>query len=215
MSDLRALVQQDSLTAAGENTWVDLKASKRGELIVIDWYKQMALEGRAFQVRAGTITTPIVGDLLITDSAAEMCADAATGTTIIPTYLNIGIRLGTGILHEYGAKSIGSVSTAGTAFVPLPLLMGGSSAVSTARTGTAGAVSVGAETATTTRRHWAYANPVTVGAGNENTVPEWAPRVPPTLVGPACFYVQIAASGTGPSYYAHFDYIELATTAVS
>src|SRR3990167_2334225 len=215
MSDLRALVQQDSLTAAGENTWVDLKASKGGELIVIDWYKQMALEGRAFQVRAGTITTPIVGDLLITDSAAEMCADAATGTTIIPPYLNIGIRLGTGILHEYGAKSIGSVSTAGTAFVPLPLLMGGSSAVSTARTGTAGAVSGGAEAATTTRRHWAYANPVTVGAGNENTVPEWAPRVPPTLVGPACFYVQIAASGTGPSYYAHFDYIELATTAVS
>src|SRR3990167_6679872 len=125
MSDLRALVGQDSLFAAGENTWVDLK----GHL----------LEGRAFQVRAGTITTPIVGDLLITDSAAEMCADAATGTTIIPTYLNIGIRLGTGILHEYGAKSIGSVSTAGTAFVPLPLMLGGNAALSTARVGAAGA----------------------------------------------------------------------------
>ena len=215
MTDLRGYVAQDSLTAAGENTWVDLKASKRGELIVIDWYKQMVMEGRAYQVRAGTVTTPIVGDVLITDQNAEMCADAASGTTIIPTYLNIGIRLGTGILHEYAAKSVGAVSTAGTAFVPLPLLMGGSAAASTARAATAGGVTVTAELATTTRRHWAASNPVAVGAGHEQTTYEWAPRVPPVLAGAACFYVQIAASGTGPSYYANFNYIELATTAVS
>src|SRR3990167_7476953 len=183
MTDLRGYVAQDSLQAAGENTWVDLKASKRGELIVIDWYKQMALEGRAFQVRAGTITTPIVGDLLITDSAAEMCADAATGTTIIPTYLNIGIRLGTGILHEYAAKSVGAVSTAGTAFVPLPLLMGGSASVATARVSAAGGVTVTTEAATTTRRHWAVSNPVAVAAGHVVTTHEWNPVEPPPLVG--------------------------------
>ena len=215
MSDLRALVGQDSLSANSEGQFADIKASKRGELIVIDWYKQMAIEGRVFQVRAGTITTPIVGDLLITDAAAEMCADAATGTTIIPSYLNIGIRLGTGILHEYAAKSVGAVSTAGTAFVPLNLLVGGAAPASTARAATAGGCTVAAEVATTTRRHWSASNPLTVGAGNEQTTFEWTPRVPPVCVGPASFYVQIAASGTGPSYYAHFNYVELATTAIS
>src|SRR3990167_716705 len=163
MSDLRALVGQDSLSANSEGQFADIKASKRGELIVIDWYKQMAIEGRVFQVRAGTVTTPIVGDLLITDAPAELGADAATGTNIITSYLNIGIRLGTGILHEYAAKSVGAVSTAGTAFVPLNLLVGGSAAVSTARAATAGGVTVSAELATTTRRHWAASNPVAVG----------------------------------------------------
>ena len=93
----------------------------------------MVQEGRVYQVRAGTLTTPIVGDVLITDSAAEMCADAVAGTTIIPVAMNISVRLGTGIAHEYAAKSVATVSSAGTAFVPLNLKVGGSAATSTAR----------------------------------------------------------------------------------
>ena len=208
-------VAQDSLGAAGEETWVGLKASKRGDLVIIDWYKQMALEGRVFQVRAGTITTPLVGDVVITDASAEMCADAAVGTTIIPSYLNIGIRLGTGTLHEYAAKSVGAVSTAGTAFVPLNLLLGGPAAASTARAATAGGVTVAAELATTTRRHWTYSNPVAVAAGNEVTTMEWKPVAPPVVNGAGCFYVQIAATTTGPSYYANFDYVELPTANIN
>lgn len=214
-SNLTAYVSQDTLLASGENTWANVKASKRGDLVIIDWYAQMAQEGRVFQVRAGTITTPLVGDVVITDASAEMCADAASGTTIIPCYLNISIRLGTGTLHEYAAKSVGAVSTAGTAFVPLNLLQGGAAATSTARVAAAGGVSVGAELATTTRRHWTAANPVAVGAGNTLTVFDWKPVAPPVNVGPACFYVQIAATGTGPSYYASFNYVELPTTAIS
>lgn len=215
MSDLRALVEQDTLGAAGEGVWTELKASKRGDLIIIDWYRQMAIEQRAFQVRAGTVTTPLVGDVVITDAAAEMCVDAASGLTVIPTYLNISVRLGTGTLHEYAAKSVASASTLGTAFVPLPLYLGGVAASSTARVAAAGAVTVGAELATTTRRHWNAANPVAVGAGNTLTVFEWKPVAPPVIAGVGCFYVQIAATTTGPSYYANFDYIELPTTAVS
>ena len=214
MSDLRALVGQNSVQATADGGYADIEATRRGELIVIDWYAQMAQEGRIYQVRAGTLTTPIVGDVLITDSAAEMCADAASGTTILPVALNISIRLGTGLLHEYAAKSVATASTAGGAFVPLNLKIGGSAAVSTARAGLAGAVSVTAETATTTRRHWSFSNPVEVGAGNSNTAFDWAPKAPPVCVGPSCFYVQIAASGTGPSYYASFDYVELSTSAI-
>ena len=215
MSKLYGKVNQDSVLAVAEGQPGPLKASKRGDLVCIDWYTQMALEGRCYTVRAGTISVPLVGDLLITDAAAEMCADAATGYTIIPCWIDVSINLNTGILNEMGAKSVGSVSTAGTAFVPLPLYLGGSAAATTARVDAAGAVSVTAEAATTTRRHWANANPLAVAAGHGITSFNWSPVAPPALVGPACFYVQIAASGTGPSYFASFDYVELTTASVS
>lgn len=195
--------------------FVNGMASRLGQQVVTDFYLHAALMGKAFEVRAGTITTPLVGDVVITDAAAEMASAAQSGTTIIPVYLNVAIRLGTGTLHEYAAKSAAvATMSGGTAFVPLPLRTLGSqggaasAAVSTAMVSAAGGVTVAAELATTTRRHWAYSNPVAVGAGHDAPNLQWTPRVPPVLVGPASFYVQIAATGTGPSYYASYEFLE-------
>ena len=209
---MKVLVNQDSPRAASEETEINAKGSKRGELAVLDFYTAMALEGRVFQVRAGTITAPLTGDIVITDAAAEMSADAATGTTIIPVYLNCHLEsLNGGTLPEIAAKSVGAISTAGTAFVPLPLYMGGNAAVSTARVTAAGGVTVTAEAATTTRRHYAALS-ATVG---DILLAAIQFQVPPVLVGPACFYVQVAGVTAGPLYFAHFDYIELLTVNVS
>ena len=191
-------------------------ANKSGIEAVMDFYTYMSLMGRGFQVRAGTVTTPSVGDVAITDTAAEMATDATSGLLILPVYANISIRLATGTLHEYAIKSVGTVSSAGTAFVPLPLRTAtatGSAdvALTTARAQGAGAVTVTAELATTTRRHWGTANPVAAGAGNDVPAYEWTPRMPPSLGGPQCFYVQIAATTTGPSYFCTVEYLELPT----
>ncbi len=213
-----------TLQPFGESTYSGGIAGRTGIAVQMDFYTYMALIGAGFQVRAGTITTPLVGDVPITDTRCEMCVDAAAGTTIIPTSLGVAVRLATGTLHEYAAKSVATVSSAGTAFVPLPLRSGGPSgatavaAVSTARVA-AHAVTVTAELATTTLRHWEFANPVVAGAGYDpsgvaNAAAEWQPRVPPILAGPRCFYVQIAAASTGPSYYAHFDYLEAPTATL-
>ena len=210
-------VQQNSLSAFGESTLSPGIASRLGLEVVLDFYTWAALMGRAYQVRAGTITTPLVGDVVVTDTAAEMCADAATGTPIIPVNLNIGLRLLTGTLHEYAAKSVATVSSAGTAFVPLPLRSNGAAAVATARVQAAGAVTVTAELATTTLRHWNFSNPAAGATGALPTAGydlQWNPRMPPVLVGPRCFYVQIAATGTGPSYYANFDFLEFETAVL-
>ena len=214
-TNVYGLVNQDSALSAGEGDVVPLKLSKMGHIVAIDWWTEMALEGRVFNVRAGTISVPLVGDVVITDASAEMCADAQLGFTIVPAYVNIGINLGTGTLNEFAAKSVGAISTAGAAFIPLPNLIGGPGAATTARVEAAGAVTVTAELATTTRRHWGYNNPIAVAAGRDITTHEWSPVAPATLVGPACFYVQIAATGTGPSYFANFDYVELTTVSVS
>ena len=218
MTDLRVLVQQDSLNAAGEGTWTAAKASKLGYLVVMDFYTQMAIEGRIYQVRAGTITTPLTGDVAITDTAAEMCADAAVGTTIIPVSASITLDTQGGDAFESAGKSVATASSAGTAFVPLNLKSGGPAATSTARVDAAGAVTVTLELATTTLRHFEWSAEFVQDAGTESpfaTQPlVWEPRCPPVLVGPRCFYIQIASATGGPGYFAHFDYIELPTANI-
>ncbi len=188
-----------------------------GAQVVIDFFFKAILDGKGFQVRAGTLTTPLIGDVVITDTAAEYCIDPPAGATAIPVAQFISIRLATGTLHEYASKSVASASSAGTAFVCLPLLPGASACGTTARVSAAGGVTVTAELATTTRRHWSWANPA---AGFTGALPgdqhqEWHPLRPPpiksTVAAPFCFYTQIAATSTGPSYYASLDFLEFAS----
>lgn len=215
------IVRKSALANYGEGNTSDGVAMGLGLSAIMDFYTYLAYMGATYQVRAGTITTPIVGDVVLTDTAAEYCADALVGTTIIPIFQNISIRLATGTLHEYATKSVGAVSSAGTTtFVPLPLIIGGAAAVTTARVGTAGGVTVTAELSTTTRRHWSWSNPA---AGATGALPtsqgnlDWNPRMtaaPLFLKGPVCLYTQIAATGTGPSYYASLDYAEVPTATL-
>ena len=213
MTDERIFVAHDTLMAEGEGNWTPKKGNKLGFAIAIDFYTQMAIEGRVFNVTAGTISVPLVGDVVLTDVKAEMAVDAASGTTIIPVSTNVSVNLGTGTLHEYAGKSVATASSAGDVFVPLNLLSGGVAAASTARVDAAGGVTVTAELATTTLRHWSWSQPIAMGAYQATY--DWQPRTPPILVGPRCYYVQIAATGTGPSYFASIDFIELPTVNIS
>ena len=214
-------VNQLSPRAFGEGRFIDTKLSRRGELVTIDFYTEMMLEGRGYQVKAGTISVPLVGDVDLTDAAAEFCVDAPQGTAVLPVYLNISINLGTGTLHEYALKTVDTASTAGTVYVPL-LLLGdtdGASAASnggaTARVQAAGAVMVTAETATTTRRLWSASNELAVAAGHEVTTHNYQPRTPHVIANNACCYCQIAAATTGQSYFASLDFLQLLWTSVS
>lgn len=213
MSDMRVKVQQDTLEAEGENTWTDQKGNKMGYPIIMDFYTQMAIEGRVYQVRAGTISLPATGDVLIITTAAEMCVDAASGTTVIPVFNNVSCEQAAGTLHEFAGKSVATASTVGDPFTPLNLLSGGAAATSTARVDESGGVTVTTELPTTTLRHWSFSQPIQAGA--IDVTYDWQPRTPPVLVGPRCYYVQVASAGTAPEYYASFDYIELASTSVS
>ena len=209
LAKLLIRVNQDSPQSGSEGVDIYAKGTKRGELCVVDFYTQMALEGRAFNVRAGTVTTHVAGDVDITDTAAEMCVDAASGLTVIPCYFNIHIEALAGTVPIVALKSVGTASSSGTAFVPLPLYMGGVASQATARVQAAGNVTVAAELATTTRRHFS----ATLATADMPAF-EWRPVVPPVLAGTACFYVQVAATTTGPDYYANFDFIELRTVNI-
>ena len=223
MADNNYKVAQDTVESAGEGTWVAGKASKMGFQIVTDFYMQMAIEQRAFQVRAGTIATGLASDSTLTDTAAQMCVDAASGLTIIPASFGWAmLDVATGTNLQVAIKSVGAASSAGTAFVPLPLYQGGAAANATARAATDGGVTVAAETTTTTRRLFEYvalqtqsATVLTVGAQVAQAAISWVPRVPYIGVGVACVYVQSASTTAFTLHYGHLDYVELPTTAVS
>ena len=195
------------------------KMNTMAEQVVMNWHQFQILDGNGYQVRAGTISVPLVGDVVITDAKAEFCADTASGTTIIPVFQNISTNLATGTLFEYATKSVATVSSGGDAFVPLPLKSDGSAASTTARVDAAGGVTVTAELATTTLRHWSYSQPIAVATngGISGESLNWEPAVPgsPVLVGARSLYTQVAATGTGPSYFANLDYIELPTLMVN
>ncbi len=184
-----------------------------GAQVIMDFYLKSMLDAHAYQVRAGTITTPLVGDSPITDTRAEYCIDPPVGYTALPVAQIISVRLGTGTLHEYASKSVLTASSAGTAFVPLSLLWGGAAAATTARVA-AHAVTVTAETATSTARHWSFSQPIAAGAYVADC--RWEPRTPPAIrsvSGAArCFYTQVAATTTGPSYYSNLDFLEYLNT---
>lgn len=184
-----------------------------GHLVVTNFYQAAILDGRGYQIRNGTISVPEVGDIVITDTDAEMCVDAASGTTVMPVAVNISFNLAAATLFESAGKSVGTASNAGTAQVPLPLKTDGSAAVSTARVQSAGAVQVAAELATTTRRHFSWSQPIAAGAWP--TWYDWQPVYAPALVGVQCFYVQIGADTTGPSYFANVDYLEFPTLLIN
>lgn len=207
MTELRLASNDIDLGAGAESTQVAWTMSKRGEAFVVSFYQRMMLQGRMFQVLNGTISAPEVGDVVITDTAAEMATSARLGTTVIPVSTNVNANLATGTLHEWAGKSVGALHTIGTQFIALNLKLGGNAANSYSTVSSAGGVAVAAELATTTRRHWSYSQPIAAGA--YQTTYDWNPRVPPLLVGPACYYVQIAATTTGPSYFASYDFIEL------
>lgn len=209
MTDIRFFVSHDSLGAAGENTWAAWKGNKLGYPVIMDFYTQMAIEGRVFSVRAGTISAPLVGDQPLIDARAEMAVDCASGTTIIPVAVNVGIQLMPGTATEFKGQSVATVSSAGDTYTPLNLRSDGVAAVSTARVDAAGGVTVTAELVTTTLLHFSKGSAIAAGAYAMNI--DWQPKAPPVLVGPRCFYMQAGGTTTGPSYFANIDYIELPT----
>lgn len=206
----QANVFQNSVPTRGEGGFTSPVSSRMGMQVMCDFYTYAVLLGSAYQIRAGTITTPIVGSNLIQDAKAEMGIGPATGLTVMPVSCNITYRLAAATAFETAGKSVADATLSGGAFVPLPLKLGGPAAGCPAHVaGTAG-VTVAAETVATTRRHFAWSAPIAFGT--MRAVYDWNPTAPPIVKGPGCFYVQVAANTTGPSYFADLFFLEFDTS---
>jgi len=198
------------------------RMTSMGELVAVDFITAALLDGRGYQVRVGTIATGIAAQDVIADATAEMCVDAATGYTTIPIRFGIGIRgIATGTTLQVAVKGVGAVSTAGTDFVPLPLKQGGTAAPAASARAAAGAVTVAAELATTTRRLFEFESVNTqtptsaLGAVELVTLAASAADLRYIGVGPACVYVQVAATTAFNLYFATLDELLFPTALVN
>jgi hypothetical protein len=213
MTDQRIYVAQDTVDAAGEGTWMAAKGSKMGFQVIQDFYTQMAIEGRIYQVRAGTIATPLISDVVVTDTAAEFAVDPATGYIALPVFEQFAVETDAATLANYTTKSAAGASSVAAAFVPLPLMTGGAACASTARVAAAaGGCTVPAELATTTKVHFYYC---AATASLARPLIDWTPRTPPVIGAADVLYTQVASTGTACQYYAHLDFIELPLAAVA
>lgn len=76
-------------TAADGEEVAGFAVSKRQELIIIDFYTQLMMEGRMYHMQIGTESTPVDSTGAIADTTVWMLLDTAAGTTTIPTYVDV------------------------------------------------------------------------------------------------------------------------------
>lgn len=231
-------VAQDTIQTGDEEDLVNLKGTKRGELCIIDFWTEMSLEGNAFQVRMGTLTAPIAGDIVMQSTAAECAITAKAGMTFIPAEGWVSTDVdGTTNATEITFKSVSTAHTesSGDEFVPLNLFMGGIPSRLSVETQLAGGVTVAADSDTTTRQHyhlsreftkdtdnaWQAKNMLRPHTGRSRDLSWrinpaiWRPAVPPVLVGTACLYMTVSGAGASPTYFAHIDWVEMATDNIA
>ncbi len=210
-----------ALAAPGEASWQKERISKRGEKRIIDFLAQMLEQGRGFQVRLGTVTVPVAVDSVITDAKAELCYDALAGLTIIPIDIGIAPRsIATATTFGAALKGVGEVSSAGTAFAALPLLQGGAGASGTARAANDGGVTVTAETTLNTIRIFEYEETRTQTPTDADvllaglTIAAQVAKLQYIGKGPACIYLQIAATTAFPLTHSHLNVLELNSNSI-
>jgi hypothetical protein len=114
----------------GQNTYEDynegqlheMRINRRGELVVVDFWTQLVLDGRIFHMQVGTESAPVNATTTVADTLVWMLVDGAAGTTFLPALYEVDMNvLSNATLPEaYLELDRAKVrySTGGTAFVP-------------------------------------------------------------------------------------------------
>ncbi len=221
MSQLFAAVNDANLQGATDGSVIAVQSTKRGELRVQDFWTQMALQGRCYQIANGNIATGVAMANAIQSAKAEASVDALAGTTIIPAAFTMSADdIATALTVKVRIAAVGAVSSAGTAATPLPMLQGGVAGAATARVANNAGVTVTAETLLITRQLFNWANVETETPTTDKNAALvslstaaalWAPKTPYVGKGPACIYLAAGAGTAFPLYFFSLTYVELPT----
>lgn len=116
-------VRQNTYESYPEGTERELRVNRRGELVVIDFWTQLVIDGRMFHMQVGTEDAPTATCGTLDDTLAHMLVDGKVGTTYIPAYADAQ-------LATYAATTVPPMamleidrakarySSGGSAFVP-------------------------------------------------------------------------------------------------
>ena len=216
---LRGYVQQDAYHVAKEQGTASVRLNPRGELVSPDWFTQLVLDGRVYNVsnevqEAGALmgeSGPGTNNV-----APSMLLDVPSGTTVIPLSLaltpeNTGtagdwpqVRMSTDDTTRY--------SSGGNQVTPINMRKDdpNTSACSFYEAGTA--IVATANTDDDTIWHTSYDNST---RDNERLL--WTARrdIPPVLIGPAALLVFITVNNVDEEINFTLKYAEFSTTDVT
>jgi hypothetical protein len=211
MADLKIRGITTNKARSGNNVLVEVTGTRDGAIYTMPWAQAMALEGRVFNVSAGSFTTPISGKTAPDADQPELAIDVPTGTTILPVYIEVYLETTVGTAGEIIAQTSTNAVGAGTSTALTP--------VCTRRGANATACLVysaytGNGTAPTgTCEFWRAGHPIAMAAGVP-AVYEWTiDKGGQVIVGPGGLQMYLAA-GTSITGFLKVQWIELPSDAL-
>ena len=115
-------VRQNSYEQYSEGQDRLARINRRAELVVMDFWTQLVLDGRMFHMQIGTESAPVDATTTVADTLVWMLVDGTVGYTILPALYEVDMgTLSTATIPEaYLEIDRAKVrySSGGTAFVP-------------------------------------------------------------------------------------------------
>lgn len=118
-----AQVRQNTYQSYSEGQERVVRSNRRGELVVIDFWTQLVLDGRMFHMQIGTESTPVDSTTTIADTLVWMLVDGVSGTTLLPAFADIQLQTVGNTAETLEAmleidRAKVRYNTGGSAFVP-------------------------------------------------------------------------------------------------
>ena len=180
------------------------RINRRGEVVVVPWHIQLALDGQGYAAGAGSVTTPYtLGNTVIDLTQPEFLLRVPSGYVVIPLSIQVVFEVTGGALADVMATVATGDPGDGTSTVAdkLPTTLGkniGSTPASLARQLVTAALTLSNQT-----EFWRSGDPLDIdAAAGAKVVHEWSalthPGVP-VIYGPGALTVHqvCATSGTG------------------
>ena len=229
-------VRQGSYGNYSEGQERSARLNRRGELVVMDFYTQCALDGRVFAVQVGSqdAGAAINSTAAPADTVVFALTDVPVGTTLIPVEAQVAVQTWTTatlisfMLEADMGKLRFSAVGGGGAFTPVNL-RGDSPRVSSCASYvnlTTGAGITAAAKSTIGGVDGSFefhAFAIETNYGDQgDTIPEWGfhwaatnAGAPPIIVGVGSFLLHFGATTADATGYANYRFIELPTESVT
>lgn len=72
-----------------------VRVNRRGELVVIDFWTQLVIDGRVFHMQIGNESAPVNSTTTVDDQLVWMVVDNEVGLTMLPAYVDIQLQTAT------------------------------------------------------------------------------------------------------------------------
>jgi hypothetical protein len=213
--DLAATTARDRIQNQ-EN--LPLVGTPDGALYVLDYYLDLALEGRVFQAFTGTGTTPVTFASGFNLRAPQLAVDVPIAISIVPLRIQVYLETSSGANVEEVLALTGTSNLGAGTSTPLTPVSTRTDGIATSECPVYSLYSGLGTTPSNPSEFWHTGYNFADATGNPIKFFEWTSQQngpPQVIVGPGTLAIYINGKGsTAPTGYARVSYIELPSSAL-